>query len=87
MSRLSPRPRGVRKSWKMVVPDLATIGERLRNTVALVDPDWGDPVEAQEWRKRGGELKKVVALFSNGRLLTVSYGNPYNRFALTKVPA
>ena len=73
MASLPDRPVGVRRSWRKITPDLAFFGERLRLSCALVSPDWGDPVEAQEFRERKGALRRVVALYGNGRRISLSY--------------
>ena len=84
MSLLPPRPRGVRKHWKLVLPSLPEVGELLRNSVHMCNPAWGDPIEAQEWRFRGS-LKKVVALYAGGQHLSLTYGKTHRSYTLSKL--
>lgn len=85
MSRLVDRPLGVRRSWRKVIPDLAAVGERLRNASPLVSPEWGDPVEAQEFRERKGTLRRVVAAYANGRYVSLSFRRDGSRLMISKV--
>lgn len=71
--RLPDRPVGVRRDWRKVTPDLAELGERLRRCSWTVEPAWGDPIEAAEYRHPGGRLRRVEALFANGRRVSISY--------------
>lgn len=71
MSRLPDRPRGVRKHWRKVIPDLAACGARLRGYMSVLLTDCGDPVEAVEFYRRG-ELKRIDALFGDGRYVSLS---------------
>ena len=70
---LSERPVGTRKSWKRSEPDLAVLGERLRRISFGYQPEWGDPVAAYEFRERKGPLRRVEAIFGNGRHVSISY--------------
>lgn len=67
------RPVGVRRSWRRVDSDPATMGRFLRASTWLVQPEWGDPIEAVEFRARGGALRRVEAKFANGRLISISW--------------
>ncbi|MGE0773533.1 MAG: hypothetical protein AB7L36_00620 [Sphingomonadaceae bacterium] len=69
---LPDRPVGVRRSWRKVAPNLAALGERLRLASWLVRGDWGDPIEAAEYRERKGTLRRVEALYANGLHLSMS---------------
>ena len=69
---LCDRPIGVRRSWRKSTPDLAKLGELLRNGVSYVGHDWGDPIEAAEFRQRGA-LRRLQAAFANGRVIDISF--------------
>lgn len=71
-ARLPSRPVGVRKSWLRKKPDLAKLGELLRSGSWIVSPDWGDPVEGWEFRERSGRLRRVEALYPDGRHVSIS---------------
>ena len=71
MSLLPDRPRGVRKHWRRVAPDLAECGARLRDYVRELLDDCGDPVEAVEFYRRS-ELKRIEAVFADGRRVSLS---------------
>ena len=72
-SYLPDRPVGVRKSWRKRVPDLAELGDRLRLCSYVVRPEWGDPIEAAEYRERKGVLRRVEALYANRLRLSISF--------------
>lgn len=71
--RLPDRPVGVRRSWRKSTPPLDRLGEQLRATSWLVSTDWGDPIEATEYRERKGTLRRVEALYANDRRISISY--------------
>ena len=70
---LPDRPVGVRKSWRKSVPDLAVLGEQLCLCSVVVRPEWGDPIEAAEYRERKGPLRRVEALYANRRWISISF--------------
>jgi hypothetical protein len=68
--RLPERPRGVRKHWRKVRPDLAECGRRLRDLCPWAT-ELGDPVEAQEFWYRAS-LKRIEAIFADGCHVSLS---------------
>ena len=70
---LSPRPRGLRRSWTR---DKAATCESIGAYLAshpLVDAEaWGVPIEAQQFKDRQGRLRRVEAAYANGRALSYS---------------
>ncbi len=66
---LSARPVGSRKGWRCASTDTAAIGAQLRAAAPWVAEiaEWGEPVEAQEWRDRRGTVKRLIAVYANGR--------------------
>jgi hypothetical protein len=70
---LPARPRGSRKSWKLVVWPASDVGQYLRDRNDLVGEGWGDPIECQVWQERGGYIRKVIAAYQNGQCASFSY--------------
>lgn len=56
---------GARKDWEMSSMDLPSTGAALRRRGT--PEDWGDPIDAVAWATLEGEVKIIVADYSNGR--------------------
>lgn len=71
--RLLPfRPRGVRRSWVLdSKASCASIGAYMAGH-PLIDPEWGEPVEAQQFKNRRGQVRRVQARYANGRIVDYS---------------
>jgi len=82
-SQLPERPVGVRRSWRKLSPDLAEIGERLRTCSVLVKPEWGNPVEAYEYRERKGALRRIEARYDGERRISISFRRDGTRIERT----
>lgn len=70
---LSPRPRGIRKSWRLQKWSASDVAQYLRDRNPLVKLEWGEPVEWQVWVERGGYIRKVCAYFTEGKGMIASF--------------
>ena len=68
---LPKRPVGTRRSWKRWSLDRAMIGERLRETCFFAKAEWGDPIEAFEFTDRQKRTRRIEALYSNGKHISI----------------
>lgn len=51
----------------------------------MVQEDWGDPIEAAEYRERKGTLRRVEAIFRNGRRISISYRRDGTRIERSRI--
>lgn len=71
LPELPKRPVGVRKSWSRWSVDRAAIGQQLREHCLFAKEEWGDPIDAVEFRDRQKRLRRAEALYANGEQISI----------------